>query len=182
MHLEHSICITAATALDLSMNAPYWVEDRSALCTPQLIHFDPTYGTLQFNTNCSGSNNTWIQTITFNDWWSIVTLENPDQIESLPDMGTEDNTELDEVSEEADRLVTMSSTWEEVLGLYPELVNADIQVHCNCPAYRYWGSWYQLEQDNTSIYPEGIAQPTTNDPQGNNNICKHLAAVFRAYF
>lgn len=184
---RNSIRIKAYSALELSMNAPYWVEDKAALCTPTLIHFDPAYGTLQFNTNCSGSRNTWIQTITFIDWWSVVTLEDPNQIETLPDMETSDNTELDHTSEHNDKLVTQHSTWEEVRGMYPDVINLDVQVHCNCPAFRWWGAWYNLEQNNSAIYPENIQAP--NPELGNqyelrvaNNICKHLAAVFRMYF
>lgn len=192
------IVINAYSALELTMNAPEKVSERAAVCTPTLVHFAPSNGLIQFRTNCSGSGNTWVQTVTFNDWWSVVTLDNPENIETPEYLETLENTEpppLDDAGQviqpqaqlqEPDnyRLVKPTATWEEVRDMYPELINMDIQVFCNCPAFQYWGSRYHLEQTDSAIFNEGTPKPDIRNPEPEqpNIICKHLAAVFANFF
>lgn len=179
------ILINAYSALELSVNTPDHIAQRAQLCTPSIVHFDPTYGTLQFTTSCSGSANTWIQTVTFNDWWSTILLEDPEQMETPVDIQTElaDNPEENlSIPVDDSRVVKPTSTWEDVRNMYPELINMDIQIHCNCPAFLYWGSWHNLEQTDTAIYNEGTPFPHTRDTSGSNIICKHLSAVFASFF
>ena len=94
---------------------------------------------------------------------------------------TEEEREERERTEEETTIIGTES-WPEVLAKFPELVNMDIMVHCDCPAFLWWGSWYNLEQRDTSLFPEGIPFPHVRDPALNNIICKHLAAVFANHF
>lgn len=169
---------TAESALELSISAPSWVKDRSILCSPRLVHFDAVGGILQFNTACAGSRNTWTQTIVFDDWGSIVNLR--EAWGPLMPETEEERAERERLEEET--TIVGTEQWPEVLAKFPELINADIVVHCDCPAFLWWGSWYNLEQRDTALFPEGIPFPHVRDPALNNVICKHLAAVFANHF
>ena len=175
---------TAESALELSVSAPSWVNDRSTLCSPALSHFDAVGGFLQFNTNCAGSRNTWTQTMVFDDWSSIVTTREP--IHPWGPLMPETDEEIAEREErervEEETSIVGTESWPEVLAKFPELRNMDIVVHCDCPAFLWWGSWYNLEQRDTALFPEGIPFPHVRDPALNNVICKHLAAVFAKHF
>jgi hypothetical protein len=174
------IITTAESVLDLRISAPSWVNDRSVLCTPALVHFDAVAGFLQFHTACAGSRNTWTQTVVYNDWGSIVTIKDPNTWGPLEPETEEERAERERIEEES--AIVGDEPWEEVKAKFPELTNMDVQVHCDCPAFLWWGSWYNLEQRDTSLFPEGIPFPHVRDPALNNVICKHLAAVFAQHF
>lgn len=152
--------IDAESFLDLRMNTPSWVDDRAALCSSSLISFDSLYGVLQFNTSCAGSGNTWIQTVQYKDWELLVDEE----------------------------IRNSGGSWDQIRSQAPEYVNYDILVHCNCPAFLWWGANYNLTVRDTSMYPNSIApDPTRNTPENyqmkmQNVICKHLASVFNNFF
>ena len=148
------IRIGIESPFDLEIQSPTLVQDRGRLCSPSLIHFDSLTGVLQFTTYCSGSRNTWLQTIVFDDWDAIVDEEL--RIENTP--------------------------WETIKAEVPSIHAMGARVHCNCPAFQYWGSWYNLEQRDTALFPEGMPPPVYHDPQFQNIICKHLAAVIAQYF
>lgn len=172
------IVATAESVLDLRFSTPSWVDDRSVLCAPNLVHFDAVAGFLQFNTNCAGSRNTWVQTLVFNDWRSVVNLRMP----WGPLMPETDEERAERERSEEETTIDGTESWQDVLAKFPELVNMDIAIACSCPAFRWWGSWYSLEQRDTALFPEGIPYPHIRDPKLNNIICKHLAAVFEHYF
>jgi hypothetical protein len=146
--------ILADSALDLRMNAPYWVDERASICGSALIHFDSIAGLLQFHTSCQNSRNIWIQTIDFVDWDLVVPEE----------------------------LRNENPPWDRVKADAPEVINIDIKVHCNCPAFLWWGSWWNVDDRGSALFSEGIPAPNIRDPQRNNVICKHLAAVFNQHF
>ena len=164
----------AESVMDLSVSAPTWVDDRATLCSPALAHFDALTGYLEFNTNCAGSRNTWTQTILFDDWRSIVDIRMP--WGPLDPETDEDREERERVEEET--TIVGTESWTEVLAKYPQLSFLDAKVHCNCPAFLWWGSQYNLEQRDTALNPAGVPFPQIRDPSLNNVICKHLAAVF----
>jgi hypothetical protein len=172
------IVITAESALDLRVSAPTWVNERSTLCSPALAQFDAMSGFLQFNTNCAGSRNTWTQTILFNDWRSIVNIRDP--WGPLDPETDEETIERERVEEET--TIVGTEDWTEVLSKFPELLNMDMAVHCDCPAFLWWGSQYTLEQLDTALNPAGVPFPSVRDPALDNVICKHLAAVFANHF
>jgi len=151
---DYLIKLDAESVLELQVSAPSWVDERSGACSANMVHFDSPTGVLQFHTNCAMSRNTYIQTVMYKDWVLVVT----------------------------DEMREPNIPWETVLSSTPEIVNMDVQVHCNCPAFLWWGSWNQLEQRDSALFPEGTPYPYTRDPDGNNIICKHLAAVFRQHF
>jgi len=175
---------TAESVLELSTQAPGWVEDRSMLCSPALAYFDANTGFLQFNTSCSGSRNAWTQTVLFDDWDSIVTRREPPQpwgpLEPETDEEMEERLERETLEEETSIIGTES--WPEVLAKFPELSFMDVKVHCDCPAFLWWGSQYSLEQRDTALNPAGVPFPHVRDPALNNIICKHLEAVFTQHF
>lgn len=171
------IITTAESVLDLKVSAPDWVDSKAAICTAQLAHFDIVSGLLQFNTACAASRNTWVQTVMFEDWNSVVTFQ-----QEQPAPLEEEEELVQELPVEEGNFVEGMESWPEVLAKYPELVNMDVKVHCNCPAFLWWGSWYNLEQRDTALFPEGVPYPGVNDPALNNVICKHLAAVFSQHF
>jgi hypothetical protein len=175
------IITTAASVLDLRMSAPYWVDQRAALCSPRLEHFDAVSGLLQFFTYCANSRNQWIQTIVYENWESVVNIE-PSEYAQPPGEGEEPGELIAPEVELEENTIKSDDSWEIVRGKVPELINLDIKVHCNCPAFLWWGSQYNLEQRDTALYPEGAPPPTSTDPYLANVICKHLAAVFDRYF
>jgi hypothetical protein len=180
------ITTTAASVLDLQMSTPDWVDDKAAICTAQLVHFDIVSGLLQLNTACAASRNTWLQTVMYNDWSSVVIIGGAPEPPPLP-LEDEENAEdaeplVQELPVVEDTALIGTESWPEVLAKFPALINMDVKVHCTCPAFRWWGSWYTLEQRDTALLPEGLSAPTTRDPELSNIICKHLAAVFAQHF
>jgi hypothetical protein len=171
--------ITADSALDLRVSAPSWVDDRATLCSSNLVYFDPLIGFLQFHTNCAASRNTWSQSIIFDDWESIVTLRHPWEGPLFPEM---EETRIERERIEKETMITGDETWPEVQSKFPELINMDIMVYCDCPAFLWWGAWYNVEQRDSAMFPEGIPPPKVRDPSLSNVICKHLAAVFAQHF
>jgi len=180
------VVTTATSVLELNISSPSWVDDRATLCTPTLVHFDAVSGLLQYNTTCAGSRNSWIQTVLYEDWGSIITIREPQHdwgqgpLYPESDEQTDERAEVERLEEETTILGTES--WPEVLSKFPELVNMDVKVHCNCPAFLWWGSWYNLDQRDDAIYQEGVPFPHERDPSLSNIICKHLAAVFANHF
>ncbi len=172
------ITTTAESVVDLRVSAPSWVNDRSGLCSPALAYFDALTGYLEFNTNCAGSRNTWTQTVLFDDWGSIVAIRMP--WGPLYPETDEERAERERVEEETTIIGTES--WPEVLAKFPDLSTMDAKVHCDCPAFLWWGSQYFLEQLDTAANPAGVPFPYVRDPSLNNTICKHLAAVFAKHF
>ncbi len=50
---------------------------------------------------------------------------------------------------------------------------ANIQVHCGCPAFLFWGSQYILTQLDAAIVPE-TRFPHIRNPHLKGIVCKHL--------
>jgi len=152
--------IDADSFLDLRMNTPAWVDDRAALCSASLQSFEPASGMLQFSTSCAGSGNSWNQMIIYKDWELLI----PEEIR-------------------AENL-----TWDQVRAQVPEIVNYDLQVHCDCPAFTWHGPNYNLTVRDTSIYPNSVAPDPSRNTENQYNmklqnvICKHLASVFNNFF
>ncbi|KKN96883.1 hypothetical protein LCGC14_0165270 [marine sediment metagenome] len=58
-------------------------------------------------------------------------------------------------------------------------VSGDLKVHCDCPAFQYWGYNYVLTQLDTSGGNEKRF-PGIRNPRLRGTICKHLDASLRA--
>ena len=53
------------------------------------------------------------------------------------------------------------------------LWGANLQVHCGCPAFLFWGMNYILTQKDAAIVPEDRF-PHIRNPQLKGIVCKHL--------
>lgn len=147
----------AMTINDVKVSVPAHVDARSKLCSPTLMSF--VLGgediVAQFNTTSVGSRNNWWQTIQIYGW------------EHLPELV---------------QLKNKNPQIADVLAVAPEILDLlNVHVYCNCPAYLYYGSQYQLTQYDTSLYPESRF-PGIRDPGLQNTVCKHLAAVLNTFF
>jgi hypothetical protein len=151
------IKLTALTINDLKRSIPSHVAARARLCSPALSSFSmgPDGIVLQFWTASAGSRNSWIQTVQLFDWQLVPEL-----------------VELQETN----------AGWDKVKAEVPEIMDLlNVKVHCNCPAFLWYGSQYQLTQLDTSMFDESI-YPYVRDPSLQNTVCKHLAAAFDQFF
>jgi hypothetical protein len=57
-------------------------------------------------------------------------------------------------------------------------LSGDLQVHCNCPAFLYWGYQYITTQLGAAVSPEN-RPPDKKNPKRKGDVCKHLALVLR---
>jgi len=146
---------------------------RSAECTPALQSFNIDNGSLQFNTHCASSRNTWTQRIQFRDWYRILDkyiMTEEDIVERFSHLILAQNDEygqplfqendIEEVRDEdimqyyvdetdEGREVSVRDigdiTFDEIKQEFPEVVTMDINVSCDCPAFLYWGSAYIMD-------------------------------------
>lgn len=59
-------------------------------------------------------------------------------------------------------------------------VSGDLKVHCDCPAFQYWGYNYVLTQLGTSGGDEKRF-PGIRNPRLRGTVCKHLDGVLRVF-
>jgi len=59
------------------------------------------------------------------------------------------------------------------------LLETDVEVSCNCPAWLYWGSAYNAEQEQyrERRSPTGVEPPDIRDPMRERLVCKHAYLV-----
>jgi len=58
------------------------------------------------------------------------------------------------------------------------LWSANIQVHCGCPSFKFWGYQYILTQLSASIVPE-VRYPHIRNPNLKGIACKHLRRTIK---
>lgn len=58
------------------------------------------------------------------------------------------------------------------------LWGANVRVHCNCPAYVFWGFQYIMTQLDASIYSEDRF-PRIRNPELKGVVCKHLIRTLK---
>ena len=58
------------------------------------------------------------------------------------------------------------------------LWGANLQLHCGCPAYLFWGMNYILTQKDSAIFPEDRF-PTIRNPHLKGGLCKHLTRTLK---
>lgn len=181
----------ALTVEDLLKAIDYDTERRAQSTSASLSRFDPKTGTLTFTARSAGSRHTWQQTVVLTDWNFII--------ESFYDEYSQGNVEPEiefepEEDEEGKPLVqpaqpvqiaqppnVESMPWDQVRKEIPEVELSDVKVHCNCPAFQYWGSHYTLDQLDSAITPENRF-PSVRDPNMERTLCKHLISVFKRFF
>lgn len=60
------------------------------------------------------------------------------------------------------------------------LINMDLDLSCNCPAWKWQGPEYHARYDYLLNVPRGTATfPEVRDPKGENTVCKHVLAALR---
>jgi hypothetical protein len=143
----------AFTAKDLLSNADERSSDKSLTCTPRVYNFDNTKGTIDFVTNCAHSGNAYMQRIQFVDYGLIVDEETRPTIHSF----------------------------EQLVEMFPEILESDILVHCECPSYLYWGYKYIMTELDTALEEE-YRSPDVRNPTQEGTTCKHIISVLKNYF
>lgn len=150
----------AVSVVDLSTMVDEASRSRSGGCAATMTSFELTSGYFIFETHCSTSMNSWSQEIQIVDWQTLV----PEDI------------------------LAENPNWEEIKAKVPDILRSDARVHCNCPAFQYWGHGYNLTNIDTSLYPNAVPPTAVNergelirDPDERQS-CKHLAAVYNTYF
>lgn len=162
----------ALSATDILADADSGSASRASECTPQLYRFDINTGTLDFVTRCARSANAWEQRIQLIDLNYIL-----DEDEKLEEEPVEEGYEGSEVGVDTPKIVT----FEQLIEAHPEVLESDILIHCNCPAYLYKGYKYLMTQLDTALEPEE-RYPDQKNPDLEGTVCKHLIAVLRRYF
>jgi hypothetical protein len=56
----------------------------------------------------------------------------------------------------------------------------DVELHCSCPAFLYWGFQYLLTSIDASIIPEE-RKPRKNNPMEKGIVCKHLYRTLKSF-
>ncbi len=148
------------TVPEIHYRVDFMSDSKSTGCNARLAWFDINAGYFAFQTHCSASRNDWSQEISLLDWAALVPHE----------------------------LIRKNLGWEGIKQEIPEILDSQAEVHCDCPAFTYWGHVYNLTQDSGALYPNAIP-PSAVDSEGRllrdpdaRRSCKHLIAVYRAYF
>ena len=145
------ILITAYNIDDLVRDVDLRTSEKHMGCSANEAAKDYENGKFKYVTRCPRSKNAWTQKLHFEDWEYIK--------ENLLEENNEKTlTDVD----------------------YSELLNQDVKVDCDCPAFRYFYR-YTLDQLDSSIDPESRYPHVTNDGL-EGTVCKHLLAVFKRFF
>jgi len=145
------ISLIAFNGADLLKSIDYRTETKAHACNGVNYGFDINTWTSRFVTTCSKSKNSWEQRIQFLDAETIIAPEKTHQVTSL----------------------------DSLLNLYPEIVDTDIKVGCNCPAFKYFYSYIITQLDSDLEKEERY--PYIRNPQLDGSFCKHLATIVRKY-
>lgn len=151
--------ITALNADDILRDVDPGSSERSGGCNAQIYNIDLTNGSLSFVTRCSGSRNTWEQRIQLYDWNYVIPEEEREFLEA---------------------------NWDKIKADYPDLLNSDLKLHCNCPSFMYSFHYlsdamgYALEPQPNP--PGSINPDNPRNPDLIGTVCKHLVSVLRTFF
>jgi hypothetical protein len=56
----------------------------------------------------------------------------------------------------------------------------DVKLHCQCPAYVYWGAKFNATEGEYNLDEKEDRAPDIRDPHREVKICKHVARVIRS--
>lgn len=115
---------------------------------------------VDFLTHCQTSNHTWQQRVALDDI-NLVPAEALSSIQNFTD-----------------------------LSKYPEVLNGNIRVGCNCPSFVFWGNAYEVDSvdsgDGSLRRYKDHPHPETRAPARNvqlpGYLCKHLISVLSKFF
>ena len=148
--------ITALNADDILRDVDPGSSERSGGCVASLSRIEISSGTLDFIVRCAMSRNSWETRIQLYDWNYAI-------------------------PEEDREVLDPNISWDQLKADYPELLGSELKLHCNCPAFLYWGSNYTLHQLDTALSPED-RYPGIRDPNLEKVACKHVISVLRTFF
>lgn len=154
--MKQQFYINALNADDILRDIDPGSADRAGGCSANLARLEISSGSLYFVTRCSGSRNIWEELVQLYDWNYVIPEEERETLDP-------------------------NISWDHLKADYPELLNSELKVECNCPAFQYWGSHYILHQLDTAITPEDRF-PEVRDPNLEHIACKHLISVLRTFF
>ena len=60
------------------------------------------------------------------------------------------------------------------------MLNGGIKVHCNCPAFHYWGYKYKAWRMGYGLEKE-LRRPVIRNPFAKGYVCKHLFLVLQTF-
>ena len=179
----------AYSANDIVLGADDLRIDNGRSCTAQYYRFDPTTAVIDFVTSCAGSKNSWEQRVQIMDYNYIVDTDEEEVEEEvfeepIEDLGYEEqqlgSPNMVTPQQVAEAPKPEINSFEDLKNNYPEIVNSDLRVYCNCPDFIYRYNFiinqldFHLEVQNTP------PDKTNKDQIG--TVCKHLVAVLSKYF
>lgn len=60
------------------------------------------------------------------------------------------------------------------------MLNGGLKVHCNCPAFHFWGYKYKAWKMHYGLEKE-LRRPVIRNPYGKGYVCKHLFLVLETF-
>ena len=60
------------------------------------------------------------------------------------------------------------------------MLNGGIKIHCNCPAFHYWGYKYKAWKMHYGLEKE-LRRPIIRNPNAKGYVCKHLFLVLQTF-
>lgn len=142
----------AFSGADLIRNVDERTDRKSIGLHSTFISLDNSNWIAKFST--SGGSRTWNQYIKFLDADVVIPKEEQYIVKNITQLQTE----------------------------YPMVLEGDILVGCECPAFTYYYS-YVVTQLNSQLpeYSEG-RYPSIRNPQLDGTVCKHLLSVIIEFF
>ena len=146
--------INALNADDILRDVDQGSSGRASGCNSQLARLDISSGSIYTVSRCSNSRNAWEQIIQIYDWNYVIPEEEREFLD--PD-------------------------WNKIKADYPELLNSELKLGCNCPAWVYQGYQYIGTELDYVLEPEHRF-PEIRNPDLEGTCCKHLIATLRTFF
>ena len=186
----------AYSANDILLGADDLRINNARSCTSQMYVFDQNTAVVDFVTSCAGSKNSWPQRIQIMDYNYIVDREE-DMVEEevfeepLEEVGDYESQQLD-VSQQiitptqpdTQRIIEDSKpkivTFDDLKRLYPEIINSDLRVYCDCPDFIFRYNFITNQLD-FHLEPQSVPPDITNTDQI-GTVCKHIVAILSTYF
>lgn len=60
-------------------------------------------------------------------------------------------------------------------------LSGDMKIHCDCPAFRYWGYEYITTQLDANSHTQQYLYPIVRNPKLEGTLCKHCYRAFKSF-
>lgn len=60
-------------------------------------------------------------------------------------------------------------------------LSGDMKIHCDCPAFRYWGYEYITTQLDSNSHTNQYLYPIVRNPNLEGTLCKHCYRAFKSF-